>query len=608
MEPRHLEQLLSGAEPEFLRNWLAPVKFGLPLTQGSLTPALGTGWQVRDGLWVPSPGPQPIDFAIVYLVLSDYAPDVTVDSAVNLVSEILATTARDELLVALVHLLHIEADPALSAQLATGFAEGLQPEFSDRLKGAVDTRQASPRRFLSRQGVLQAMKAALAAQAVQRQSGIPVGVAAVLLVHSCSMLLGARTRGNRDALMMEMVRNFEFNKKRDLVVHISDHTEMWDTYGDQAVRHAGEDAGALVRRFTGLDVRDFIAFAFAVAHRSIAYTPGGDVVVDATLPGVTRPSEDVSAFVGGVAATPEELAAEYSSMRDGPWNFLPFKRHPVLRLPGGRLVVLHHDLLFDRVTDGLYWTVHDGLRDTEGDEARVAWTRAYGDMVESFVTRRFADLAPTGLDDPAFHSEDDLKRAYPHSKVSDGVIDMGSIFVPLEVVSGRLTVASLIHGEIAAFRRDTEKVVMKKTRQLDAVSKALLRNERSLTGRAGVYGRRVQPVLVTGAGYPVEPFSATYVRGEAEREGLFDDPRIEPLAIISLDELSMLVGLAHTGHAPDRLLGAWQESDIGKIALRNWLLYKFPHAGQAFRPPHVQHFWQDLDEDMVYRLGLRGDA
>lgn len=162
---------------------------------------------------------------------------------------------------------------------------------------------------------------------------------------------------------------------------------------------------------------------------------------------------------------------------------------------------------FDRVTDGLYWDVHDGLHAEDGDRARAAWTHGYAAMVEGFVASRFPTLAPAGLDGATYYSEDELKQAYSRSKVSDGVIDMGSVFLPVEIVSGRLTVESRVHGDVAAFRRDTEKIVLKKARQLDAASKALLRDEPALTGRSAVIGPRVQPVLVAGGGYPMEPIS-----------------------------------------------------------------------------------------------------
>lgn len=575
------------------------------MTEGSVTPILAPGWHWHGALLAPIRGTQPLDYAHVYLTLDDYVPAADPQSADRIAGEIVGGLGREDLLLSLINVLYLATRTDRIREAASHFAQALNPEYAERLRGALNPQAADSRQFLSRQGVLAAIKRALQAPAHPTpKSNLPIEVGAVLLVHAVSTLLSTRSGGERDRLMMELIRNFDFNQSRDPARQIADHIEMWETFGGKAVAGLNRTASELVRQFTHLEPRDLLAFGFAVGVNAINYEPGQGLVVQESLPGVRRSNQDIQAFLGAVAATPDELHRRYIATSDGPWNFLPFQSRPVVRLSGGRLVVLDMKMLLDRVTDGLYWDVHDGLRDTEGSEARKAWTRAYGDMVEAFVAARFASLAPPGFDSPSYYSESELKQAYPRSKVSDGLIDVGGTFIPIEVVSGRLSVRSRVHGVIAAFRNDTEMLVMKKVRQLDGISKELLRDEKPLTGRTSVVGRRVQPLLVAGGDYPVEPFSSGYIQEEVARERLFADSRILSVGVVSLEELSMLVGLRENlGVMPHDVLGAWQGSGISNLALRNFLLQTYGNDAGSFRPAYVSQFWEQF-EDLAVRLGL----
>ena len=607
MNEAEFEALVSGSEPQAIRRWLTSVKFGSPLTEGSMTPAILPQWHQHDKLYLPFPPSTPLNYTAVYIILDDYVSGVGAVEARVVMRGIVGSYARDDLLIALTQLNLIAADATMIREYTSEFAQCLRPDLGERLIAATDHRQRKVRVLVSRQGIFAAMKAALEASPYQPQpSRTPALVAATLLVHAVSTLLNPETdvAPNSDEIMMDFVRNVAFNSRRDRVSHLADHIELWESVGSAVIGHPPLTAPELVLQITGLDVRDILAFTFAVSNAPIVWKPGRDLMISDTLPGCGRSPEDIGRYVGLVAATPDELLAAYNDESDGEWNFLPFQRTPIIRLTGGRLLVLDQTLLFERVTDGLYWDVHDHLRDNFSNDARLTWTHAYGKMVEKFVTSRFSLLAPAGLSHPTFYSEDELRQAYSRSKVSDGAIDMGERLLVIEVVSGRLGIAARIHGNAAAFRRDTEHVVMKKVRQLDSIARRVLHDEHPLTGREPVPGRRVQPLLVAGSGYPVEPTSASYIENEAVREGLLRDGRIEPLAVIDLDELSMLVGLAERGHAPDRLLSGWKNSGIRNIPCKNWLLERVDSSATNFRPRQVEALWNNLEKDITERLLL----
>ena len=147
---------------------------------------------------------------------------------------------------------------------------------------------------------------------------------------------------------------------------------------------------------------------------------------------------------------------------------MAFVETPVLHYPGadgspGGLAVIDIAFLLEKITLGLYWLVHDHLRETEGDQARQAWTQAWGSMVEAMVEDDLLALAPVVLGtESAYYTEEDLRFAYPGHKTSDVVIDSGDVLVAVEIGSGRPSVETVRAGDPAALRRDLERLAYKK--------------------------------------------------------------------------------------------------------------------------------------------------
>ena len=134
------------------------------------------------------------------------------------------------------------------------------------------------------------------------------------------------------------------------------------------------------------------------------------------------------------------------------------------------LLVLDQSFLVGRMTAGLYWLVHDYVRDTRGETDRLRWTQAWGSMVEAMAEDELRPHAPLLLGDSVgttYYTEEDLQTAFPKSKACDVVIDMGDGLAAIEIVSGQLTIGTRIDGTPDAFWRDMDKLVFKKMHQLD---------------------------------------------------------------------------------------------------------------------------------------------
>ena len=273
----------------------------------------------------------------------------------------------------------------------------------------------------------------------------------------------------------------------------------------------------------------------------------------------------------------EHVVRDASSLaclfRDGPggeWDFLPFQQHPILEV-NGALYVIDNRFLVERVIQGNYWNVLDHER-SRSDAERQRWTQAYGEMLEAYVLDLLRTMKVPLLDGTkSTYSEEDLASAYP-GKVCDWVVDLGTDFCCFEIVSGRVTVGTRIRGEIPAFESDTEKIILKKARQLDELIRHLLDDEEALTGAKPVRERRVIPVIINPGTYPVNPLTMRTIKALLEEESLLQDPRIEPLCIIDVLEVELLEVLQrHAGYIVNDILRSWKRSPLADVRLLSHL-------------------------------------
>ncbi len=116
----------------------------------------------------------------------------------------------------------------------------------------------------------------------------------------------------------------------------------------------------LLREATGLEVEDILAMGFLFRAHVLGWNKdkayGFPVDSGSDLPEAKR-----SSFLAQTASTQEVLRAALQARRSRA-DFLPIQERPILRLPAG-LLVLDERYLWDRVTRGLFWMVHDHERD-----------------------------------------------------------------------------------------------------------------------------------------------------------------------------------------------------------------------------------------------------
>lgn len=574
---------------------------------GSVVPVLSSSWtQQGAGLLLP-PGRTSVHQGVeLMLTLGDYlgVDDNSVfDAAEDLADEIVSQHRRTDLLLVLAVLNLVRVKSELNRELAQAFTMSISGEPGRRLRTLLDPEAERPRRLLSRQGILAAMKKVLCSPVGpdDRSPGVPLRNA-TLLVHAVSTSLAAGAGPDSDKLMVMMTQNLLFNAPRDLMEEGTRHIDMFERVGPSITREplTASPVG-LVRDATDLEPRDYLAYAVAASEPVLSWEPGRDPTTAPNL-GLDDPLPTLERFLSHTARDVDGLATAVLDQReagtDTAWNFLPFERTPLLMLPQGDVLVLDMQMLASRVTEGIFWDVHDHLKDRDGEQARRAWTQVWGDMVEHWAVDRLPALAPAALEGHTYWSPGDLETAYPRTSTCDAAVEVAPDMLLLEAVGGRFTFKTRARGMVPALRDDVEKLVMKKARQLDATARSVLRNEQSLTGYPQVRGRTIQPLVITGCQWPANPLLRIYIESECNREKLFTDPRVASLAVIGLDELGALEQLSAAGSSPVQAIRDWQASNLRDMPLRNWL------AREASPAHGSEDAWEELVPDLMSRLGM----
>ncbi len=610
-----LRRLWINDEPAELRRYLAVPHAVRPRFVGTAIPVI-IPWIYHDhpsGLVVARrPDATIMDEATATYVTADEYLDFSSELVIRYA---LGRVPSIQLVQALAVLNWLLLEPDAMERWREEYAAGLHPEIGARLTAAMrsdDIRRA----FLGRQGVLHAMRLALLADEVTDpyDDDAPPIVVATLLVHGVSTFLSVEDDDADDSFFgvstsvaMELVQNSYFHRANDPLTEIARYSLLWRYYGGRLERHSMTvPPTVLLEQITGLTFDELLTMGFAVYGYARCWQPDKPIWLNADL-GQRFPATKVDAFWAVMARDREEFAGAFQA-RGTRWGLLPFHTTPTMR-EGGRVLILDPLSVLDRVLSGLYWIVHDHVKQHQGERERHRWTQVHGEMVEGMVRDYVRSFALPTTGDATFYAEDAFARAYPGHKIPDAGIDYGDVVCLFEAVSGQLSAPTWLEGRFDAFERDTERIVLKKARQLDDACACVLRDESRLTGHPPVVERRVLPVIVVGEGYPLNPLSYRYVTQKLATAGLFQHPRIYPLAIIDVRELEMLVGLAEHGHSIVGELLTWLSSPHRAMFLRNDLIRRHgAESGSIFRPRRLRSEFDRLTSVMADLIGPDSDA
>lgn len=614
MEPSRLLCQLTEHEPEEFRNYLMVPRTDQPYASGSGVPLLTAGVTTEQtGLSRVGhpPRSRPIDYTGVYLTFDDYVTGFTSAHADSLINYFVAQADTQTMLTWLAILNHGAHDQAAGSRIWEQFAEVLEPSVRERFTNLTSHAGEDRRHFLSRQPLLAAMREVLSRSHVAEQAAdMPPALAAVFLSHTVAMQLNAR-RGDDErrlggqpaGLAMEIVRNQAFHATEDRYALIDRHVRLWREFG-QSVTDPSPRRPPLesLSEASGTDLMAILSGGFGLYAHVSNWELGNPF--PRRKPIAQGFQEHEGAVLGLLARDVGSLQSAIGEAQST-WNLLPFQQSPVLDT-GDALVVLDEDYLLGRVTTGLYWVVHDHEKHL-GEKERHLWTQVYGDMVHKQMESSLDNLGlPLFNSGATIFSESDVGNAYTGRR-ADRVIDRGDSFIVAEVVSGRLSVASRVEGEVGSFEWDTEKLIMKKVRQIHDTGRAILADGGwRLTGVERGLAVRVVPLVVVAGGfggYPLNPITIEYLAQLMTEEDLFADARFDPICIVDNGEVELLEGLTEGGRNPTSMLRQWRQSPLERMPFRNWAVSEL-RDGDQVRPARMEDHVSGVFEEIIETLGL----
>ncbi len=423
-------------------------------------------------------------------------------------------------------------------------------------------------------------------------AGVGPETAAILLVHLAADALAQEIRATEprlgltsESLGMEIVANGLFNEQTDAGDLLARYRLLWTDYGNRLTRAPARAAPlTLLREATGLDLVDITTLGFAYYAQVLARQPGEPVAFSGYTNIPIEP-ETIKRFLDLFSSSADDLAAALADCTQ-PWQMLPIQNRPLLQ-SGDYLIVLDERYLIERITRGLYWLVHYHEKITHGELARQQWTQAYAEMTEIRAEDQLRAMPPRLVGGGStYFAEDELLSAFPGTKNRDAGIDFGGD-VLLAEVSGTVTVPTREQANVMSFRADTERLVLKKARQLDVSARNLLTEPQLADSPVTDPARRIFPMIVRGGQYPINPVTVSYIEQIAS-EQLFTDARFRHVGLLDFEELEACEAL----HQRDNmtiveLLPAWQDSEYRQASFRSYVWSRY--GGQNIgRPDDMQ--------------------
>jgi hypothetical protein len=603
-------EILSGSTQEGLRRSSQRLQ---ALGRGLLLPGEEESRLIVPGLALPhrlaarrSATPAPIDLVATFVTLDDYLKilEPTADAA-RLTAEIVASHDPHVLLKHLAFLARLAERPQEARGLAMSDTDHLRKDLGEAFEVWMQSvrDEGDEAHLISRQGALAAAREVFrAANFGEGNLETPDLAVAILLVHAVSAGMGeirenaGKFIGQMPAgLTMEMVRNGLFND-RDNASSVIDRTlRVWQDLATRPMRTQLRAAPRelLAEALGGISFEDFFALGVWLWTHARDWTEtvlknpsevGRPITLPAALPDVAIERDVVDGFLDRVAAEPKWFASEFEYSEEA-YDFLPFQARPVARL-GDELLVIDETYLLQKFsTLGLFWAIHDNERDHHGSRYRRAWNHAHGELIELLVTERLRATAPPTRDRPdygSFYSEEEMKQAYPGSRVGDAAVDYGDYFLLFEVTGGHPVIGTRVAGDLVKFEDDTRKLILDEAEQLHVASQPLLTNQKRLTGYDPPPKRKLVPILVVGGGYPADALSRGYVSEVIAQEGWLKHDAIEPLCILDLPEVEILERLRETGKTPGWLLARWKRSGLRDVGFKDFIVKE---VGSDLRRP-----------------------
>lgn len=276
-------------------------------------------------------------------------------------------------------------------------------------------------------------------------------------------------------------------------------------------------------------------------------------------------------LIQNYALAREKTASRRNADRLFTYDVVPFLDRPLYRVVEHAAIPTNLPFLAYRLSTGVYWKIFDSL----GSADRRRLSAFYGHAVEAYArevaTRAFSRTSGSVF--PEF-----LYRVSGQEHRTTDVVGLeGDQLLLFEVTATRFRMeATLVVDDPAAAEADLERIVVGKARQLHERINHFQGGHYSFGATVSKDVAAIRPIVVTAEPVPIWATTLHTVRQALARDGLLQQPGVQPLRVIGLDELEMLEAMAAAGHRVSELFDAHtNHAELAEVSLRNFLAIEY---------------------------------
>lgn len=227
------------------------------------------------------------------------------------------------------------------------------------------------------------------------------------------------------------------------------------------------------------------------------------------------------------------------SSREISYDFLKMKEKPLLNIGNDLYIPFSYDFFCERLTTGIYWIIFDFLKEKKSGNLHLKFSRYNGLLFEKYV-KDLSKIIHLNLNNPeeAFIGDEVYLIGKQELKTPDAMIIGDEYIIVIEATSSRITAnRTLAMGIPDAFMGDCEKIIFRKARELDGFLRNLENGNVEIKGNRISWGKKIYPLIVTLDSFPKMTVIDDFLYQEIQSQGFLASNYIEPLSIISVDEL-----------------------------------------------------------------------
>jgi hypothetical protein len=278
------------------------------------------------------------------------------------------------------------------------------------------------------------------------------------------------------------------------------------------------------------------------------------------------------------------------------YDFTIFRQKPLVALNEYKLAPVVIDWLYEKLGEGCYWRINDGIEDPAKQKA---FRNFFGPLYQLYVQRVFERLYPDS--DLAQRVTYDAEEGGQRS--SDVILTYPNHLVLFEAKWPTLRMeATMIPGDMQAFDKDLEDIIIKSARQLDRNIRDISTNKLKLKNVDAEKITAFYLVIIIARPFPIGPALTPYILDKVAANNLLNQQYTRPLEIISTEELELIEPVIAEGTTFPELLEKKRASPYHFYNMK-WYLYSIKGQGKLPVNEYIGQLFEefsDISRDILF--------